>query len=136
MRQTTGNLFEAEGLSLSFHTPAEEELERFELGPNERRHLFHVFQEAATNAARHSRASAVDIEIRLQGSDLWIVVADDGLGFEPEVAAQGHGLAGMRERARALRAELSIESSPGRGTRVVLHLRTHGRKFRPGHMFM
>ncbi len=136
MRQTTGNLFEAEGLSLAFHTPTEEALERLELGPNERRHLFHVFQEAVTNAARHSRAAAIEIEIRLEGSDLWIVVADDGLGFDPMVAAEGHGLAGMRERARALRAELSIDSTPGRGTRVTLHLRTHGRRFRRGHMFM
>ncbi len=126
MRQTTGNLFEADGLALAFRSPPEQELRRVELGPNERRHLFHVFQEAATNAARHAGASSVEIDIQVEGSELAIVIADDGRGFDPAAVAAGHGLAGMRERARLLRADLSIESAAGRGTRVELRLRRLG----------
>ena len=53
---------------------------------------------------------------------LRVEVRDDGRGFDPtRAAADGHfGLVGMRERAAAVGARLTIESAPGRGTTVVL----------------
>ena len=47
---------------------------------------------------------------------------DDGAGFAPESARGGHGILGMRERARLLGGQLRLRSQPGRGTTVSLRL--------------
>jgi signal transduction histidine kinase len=47
-------------------------------------------------------------------------VADDGRGFDPASAAgRGMGLRSMRERIEALDGELTVESAPGTGTRLI-----------------
>jgi signal transduction histidine kinase len=84
--------------------------------------LFRCVQEALTNATRHARASSVRIEVRTTRGALRCVVADDGVGFDPQVAAGagGLGLRGMRERITAVGGALAIESAPGGGTRILL----------------
>jgi len=57
-----------------------------------------------------------------------LTIADDGCGFDPSACQQpakdhGWGLMIMRERAAAEGAEVSVESAPGRGTRVIVTLR-------------
>jgi signal transduction histidine kinase len=78
--------------------------------------------EAATNAIRHGRASA--LKVVLSGGDaVRLQVIDDGVGFEPSrVPNRGgrFGLISMSERARALGGDLRIVSEPGMGTRVEL----------------
>ncbi|MBV8682987.1 MAG: hypothetical protein JO111_08955 [Caulobacteraceae bacterium] len=53
------------------------------------------------------------------GRGLQITVSDDGEGFDP-ASSGGFGLAGMRERAAAIGANLTIASAPGDGTRVTV----------------
>ena len=64
--------------------------------------------------------------VTLDGNRIFVSVQDDGLGFDPKNRAditEGHfGLDGIRERIRAFRGEMSIESAPGRGTKVVVSL--------------
>jgi signal transduction histidine kinase len=49
-----------------------------------------------------------------------VQIEDDGIGFDPQTAsAASSGLAGMRERASALKGHLTIESAPGSGTRIL-----------------
>jgi signal transduction histidine kinase len=58
-----------------------------------------------------------------------LVVEDDGIGFDPadhQARERGIGLAGMRERAVAIGADLQIESAPGDGTSIFLRCRTTG----------
>lgn len=82
---------------------------------------YRIVQEAISNAARHSGAASIHVVVDRTGDTLRIVVDDAGQGFEPAVGRQGGlGLIGMRERAVLLGARLSIESAPGRGTRVAL----------------
>jgi len=51
---------------------------------------------------------------------LRVIVEDDGIGFDPAtVKHRSLGLAGMRERLTLARGVLSIESRPGRGTRII-----------------
>lgn len=85
--------------------------------------LFRVIQEALTNAIRHSGASGVDITLKVNGG--WVIgsIADNGRGFDRAAVKQkGLGLVGMEERARELGGSIRIESLPGRGTRVEVHL--------------
>lgn len=83
--------------------------------------LFRVIQEAVTNAVRHSRASSIEVSIRRRPGWLEARVEDDGRGFDPATrgsAARGAGLVGMEERIALMNGRLTIESAPGRGTRV------------------
>jgi signal transduction histidine kinase len=81
-----------------------------------------VFKEAINNAARHSKCSTVAIALRATGSDLWLDVTDDGLGFDLARGGEGNGLGSMRRRAERLGATLEITSVPGAGTAVRLRM--------------
>lgn len=83
------------------------------------RSLALVLREAATNIARHAQASRAQIEWTHTGNELHLRVIDDGRGG---VVAEGNGLGGMRERARALGGRLEIDSPRGRGTRLLIRV--------------
>ena len=84
--------------------------------------LYRVAQEALSNAARHSGAQRVDVELRRTASGVELEVADDGRGFAFEQSERGLGIGGMRERALLVGGELTIESRPGQGTTVRLRI--------------
>ena len=90
------------------------------LTPEARLALFHIAQEALSNAVKHSRASRVDV--RLTGKDGGVVLslADNGLGFvESEVEHRlGHGLVNMQDRARSVGGSLSLRPVETGGTEV------------------
>jgi two-component system, NarL family, sensor histidine kinase UhpB len=85
--------------------------------------VFRVVQEALTNAVRHAKASCVSVRLETRGGVLRLVVADDGIGFDLDLAAalgeENVGLAGMSERIALVEGELRIDSKPGGGTRVI-----------------
>jgi signal transduction histidine kinase len=84
--------------------------------------LYRVAQEALRNAARHAAASRVEIVLRREAGRATLLVADDGCGFDVRRAQErrpGMGLFSMRERVGLVNGTLRVESSPGRGTRVV-----------------
>jgi signal transduction histidine kinase len=87
------------------------------------RELWHIAQEAVTNAERHSRASRLSVLWRCNQNGALLEVTDDGVGLgaadsDPTDSTAGYGLRGMRERADAIRAHLDIVSRPYRGTVV------------------
>jgi signal transduction histidine kinase len=86
--------------------------------------LYRIAQEAMTNAVRHSRARRVTVVLQRRGRRLAMTVADDGEGFDLEMTPHGgrFGLVGMRERAEMLGGTLSVESSPGGGTTIVVEV--------------
>jgi two-component system sensor histidine kinase UhpB len=92
-----------------------------DLGDDAQLVVYRVAQEALSNAARHSGAARVEVCLnRLGGGGVELTVADDGRGFAFDDAEGGLGLAGMRERALLIGANLTIESRPDHGTTVRL----------------
>jgi NarL family two-component system sensor histidine kinase YdfH len=90
-------------------------------------HVLRVVTEGLTNIARHARAHQVWIRVIPGEQRLEIEVADDGVGFDPKTVApsSGHyGLIGLHERARLIGGQLTIISSPGKGT--TLRVRVPG----------
>jgi len=74
--------------------------------------------EALQNAGKHAGSGAeVNVRVGGDGSSLWFEVSDDGIGMDAD-AAQGHGFVNMRDRLGAIGGQLSVDSSPGGGTRV------------------
>ncbi len=86
--------------------------------------LLKVAREALSNAARHSGATAVSVQLSASDSQLRLEVSDDGRGFDPSVpiSAEHHGLANMRRRAEQLHGRLEVASGKGLGTRIILLL--------------
>jgi len=92
-----------------------------DLGDDAQLVVYRVAQEALSNAARHSGAASVAVRLRRLGDGgVELEVGDDGRGFAFDEAERGLGIAGMRERALLIGADLTIESRPGRGTTVRL----------------
>jgi signal transduction histidine kinase len=85
---------------------------------------YRIMGEALANAFQHASASRIETEVTYDSSALRIRVRDDGVGIDKAVLSNGHpghfGLIGMRERARAIRAELNIWSREAAGTEVEL----------------
>jgi signal transduction histidine kinase len=79
--------------------------------------LLRAVQESLTNVRKHAGASAVSICLRVNGSSAVLEVADDGAGFDPELASDGFGLRGMRSRASQVGGSLSVQSGDS-GTMV------------------
>jgi two-component system, NarL family, sensor histidine kinase UhpB len=84
--------------------------------------VYRVAQEALSNAARHSEAERIAVDLRRAGDGVELEVSDDGRGFAFDESERGLGIAGMRERALLLGGDLAIESRPGRGTTVRLRV--------------
>lgn len=81
---------------------------------------YYVASEAFTNAERHAGATRIAIELRTEGHELVVTVADDGVGGAD--ASKGTGLRGLLDRAQAFDGTLTVHSPTGGGTRVEVRL--------------
>jgi NarL family two-component system sensor histidine kinase LiaS len=82
--------------------------------------LYRVTQEALSNIARHSQATLVQLTLNMTGATVALTIQDNGPGFDlVRLEQRGVGLLSMQERMKALGGEMSIESTPGQGTRVI-----------------
>ena len=123
LRQQLAKLAERTGCKTEVNWLLEERLDRdLEMV------AFRVVQEALANMAKHADASTVRVWGEREGSMVVIAVADDGVGFDPQVAgeraaATGHlGLRSMAERIQTAGGQLELSSQPYQGTQVVLRL--------------
>jgi two-component system sensor histidine kinase UhpB len=92
-----------------------------DLGDDAQLVVYRVAQEALSNAARHSGAGHVRVQLtRTDTGGVVLDVGDDGRGFAFDQAEGGLGIAGMRERALLVGGDLTIESRPNHGTTVRL----------------
>jgi signal transduction histidine kinase len=81
---------------------------------------YYVACEALTNAAKHARATVVDVRVSNQAGSLLLEVIDDGVGGA--LVSGGSGLRGLVDRVDAVGGRLHLESPPGLGTAVRVEL--------------
>ena len=80
-------------------------------------------QECLTNISKHAKANEVSVDVHFSRDRMRMDIQDDGQGFDPNRTPKHHyGLINMRERARKANGEVSIDSSPGAGTRISLSI--------------
>lgn len=87
--------------------------------------IYRLAQEALANACRHSRSRRISVSLVQDHDRICLEVEDWGIGFHPDTVAGEHfGLEGIRERARLLGGQVTIDSQPGKGclVRVTLPL--------------
>lgn len=84
-------------------------------------HLFRIIQESIGNILKHAEASNASIKISIFNEQFILSIQDDGLGFA-EKYSSGNGLNNIKNRAVAIGAELSIETSGRGGTGITVVL--------------
>ena len=87
-----------------------------------RHDLFLAVKETLNNVVRHAKASEVELGIAAGDGALEITLADDGKGFDLSIAGPGNGLKNLRSRLAKLDGSCVVESHPGGGTKVSIHL--------------
>jgi PAS domain S-box-containing protein len=92
--------------------------------------LLRICEEALANVVKHARPTKVEVVLDFTAKEVQLQIQDNGCGFEPtacEVSKAGHfGLLGMKERVASRSGMLSVDSAPGRGTRLLVTIPTKG----------
>ncbi len=103
--------FEAEGMG--------------DLPPEIEELLYRIAQEALNNTLKHAQAGKVSVCLTQAQQNIILEIIDDGVGFDPNTTRTqgGLGLAGMEERAALLGGRLTVDSEPGKGTRVSVEVK-------------
>lgn len=102
-------IFEVQG---GFRLPAEDE-----------EHFYRIAQEALNNALQHARHQNIWVKLESLRNSFIMTIADDGIGFDFDRVLQHNqqsGLNNMISRARQIEAQLSIETAPGKGTKLLI----------------
>jgi PAS domain S-box-containing protein len=94
--------------------------------PNVAMQLLRVIQEGVANVRKHARARSARIAFTVYEQYARCVIEDDGIGFDPQQIATGqsdrYGVQSMRERVAEVHGTFQIDSQPGRGTRLIIHV--------------
>jgi signal transduction histidine kinase len=80
--------------------------------------LFHIGQEAISNAITHGQSATITFIMRYEKRFATMMIVDDGQGFDATPQPEGFGILGMRRRAREIGGTIEMLSAPGVGTRV------------------
>ena len=84
--------------------------------------LYRLLQESLSNIRKHANAKHVTVSLTGASGQVELRVSDDGSGFDFAANKKGLGLTSMQERVRPLRGQVTIESTPGRGTAVAVRM--------------
>ncbi len=94
------------------------------LPPETQLNLYRILQEILNNTVKHSRATQLSISMQIKNQRYHVTASDNGIGFDPHILHEAHGLgfASIRHRVQSLNGEIRIRSRPGKGTRIELSI--------------
>lgn len=95
-----------------------------ELPPDQRLLLFRVVQEALQNTLKYAVAQNVKVHIQDDGRHYYLLIEDDGIGFDTTAVLSGHscGLVNIKDRVEKLNGSIKIISTRNIGTRIELEI--------------
>ena len=111
--------------SMHYHLEAAQEVDKC-LERNAQGVIFYILEEAIGNARKHAQADNLWIRLHIKNGTFIAEVEDDGKGFDVESVQVRYdergslGMINMYERAELVNGRLSINSAPGKGTRITL----------------
>ena len=109
-------------------------IDEIDLGPNINTALFRILQESLTNIARHAQATKANVQFMRKNNRMELTISDDGIGIEKTKLNkdQSFGLMGIKERARNVGGNVTIQTKKGKGTFITISLviteNIHGKK--------
>jgi len=118
LEETIAEFSEKIGSQVALHNA----LPAISLSANEEMHVIRIIREALSNIERHAHASEAGVEIAIdEERRVKIRISDNGSGFDPQAIPENHfGTAIMHDRAQILGGDFSVDSAPGKGTRISL----------------
>lgn len=84
--------------------------------------VYRIIQELVRNAEKHGQASEITVQLTQHLHHLNILVADNGVGFEPTEVQEGLGLQSLKNRVRLLNGNIYIDSQPQAGSSISLDI--------------
>lgn len=88
--------------------------------------LYRMIQEIINNIIKHASANSIDIEISNENNATSVRITDNGIGFDTtlinQAARPGIGLQNIINRAKMINTTVDVNSSPGNGTTITLHI--------------
>lgn len=118
-------LLKAKNITCSFDY--DESLTWLNLPMEMRKNFYLIFKESVTNIIKYADCTTMQVSLKQQDRKISLTVKDDGKGFDVEAmktlaakSLSGNGLVNMKRRAAEMKGELTIQSSPGKGTTVKL----------------
>lgn len=84
--------------------------------------LYRIIQEQLHNISKHAKAKNVQINLKKDEQMLYLIITDDGVGFDTAAKSKGVGLMNMKARAEVFNGQLNIISSPGSGCRLEVSI--------------
>ncbi|MFL5809574.1 MAG: tetratricopeptide repeat protein [Flavisolibacter sp.] len=91
------------------------------LDTHARKNIYLICKEAINNAVKYSNASELYLNIVRTGSDLQLLIEDNGRGFDVALIRQGNGLTNMKQRATDIGASYLLDAVNNKGTRVSIN---------------
>jgi signal transduction histidine kinase len=117
-RRYFGEYLDNSGIRFNMELP--EVIPELSITPDFRRNAFYALQEAIHNAVKHGACSEIKVGLKFSRQKMEITITDNGKGFDQnQTGTHGNGLLNMKKRAEDLGGSFGIQSSPGRGTRVL-----------------
>lgn len=84
--------------------------------------LYHIIAEALTNVIKHAAAGKLTLHLKRGSNCLELMIADDGMGFNPLPTGGGMGLSNIRARLARLGGQVTINSTIGVGTQITARI--------------
>jgi signal transduction histidine kinase len=106
--------------NIAFNIQTQAGVEHISLDMVTRKTLYLIFKEAIYNAVKHAGCKSVFISCSIHNQQLQIRIADDGRGFDQRLLLTGNGLRNMKERALEMNGTLSVNTSAGAGTIIII----------------
>jgi ligand-binding sensor domain-containing protein/two-component sensor histidine kinase len=111
-------LFEAKNINYTIEVS--ENIHAVLLNMEKRQHVYLIVKEAINNMVKHAQCSVSKIKVNVENGNLKINISDNGIGYDVVQKSNGNGLLSMHSRAKALKANLTIVSTPHQGTSITL----------------
>ncbi|MCX7874837.1 MAG: ATP-binding protein [Melioribacteraceae bacterium] len=115
---------------IEYEISVQEINENVSIDEEARRNIYLIFKEAMNNIIKHANATKINFSTKFCDNNFEMIIIDNGKGFDIDAgkffkdksthALSGHGINNMKKRAEEINAEFTFQSSPGKGTKILL----------------
>jgi signal transduction histidine kinase len=84
--------------------------------------IYRIIQESLTNISKYAQATEIKLELIITLENLKLIIQDNGKGFNLQQNTTGFGLQSMRDRILTLGGEFEINTHPGAGCQIIVHV--------------
>jgi two-component sensor histidine kinase len=114
MRRYAAEVFDAANIAYSLQL--DEQFEKYKLNMEQRRDCFLIFKEAINNIYKHANAKRVEIKVWIEKGHLYMIIRDDGKGFDTTTVTHRNGIKNIHNRIEKWNGTITMNSVKGEGT--------------------